>query len=274
MCFLFAIFPTSKVAAQGSCTVSLFAGVQRRSGTLFSGDSGAASSATLTTPYGVWMNPVSENLLISDKSNNRMRSVPISTKTISTFAGTGAGTANVAYVGPATAAGVVIAPHTVCGDTTGTLYLVEQSLGVVRKISSSGILSAFAGVSGVSGNSGLNGRATSAILNNPIHCTVDSNGDVYIADYYNYRVEKVTVSNTVMTLFAGTGSSSPFQQSTVRTSANLFLPTNVFVDSVGGFYLAEYQSRVWKSAAGSNIITTFAGELLSLFTAVKTYFCL
>jgi len=67
---------------------------------------------------------------------------------------------------------------------------------------SSGVLTRVAG-NGVSGYSGDGGPATSAQLQNPRGLAVDSAGNLYIADWFNYRVREV--SNGLITTVAGNG---------------------------------------------------------------------
>ena len=58
-------------------------------------------------------------------------------------------------------------------------------------------------------------------------------GNVYVADTYNHRIRKVTVSTGVITTFAGTGSSSYSGDGGDATSATLYYPQKVSLDSSG-----------------------------------------
>ena len=58
-------------------------------------------------------------------------------------------------------------------------------------------------------------------------------GNVYIADLHNHRVRKVTVSTGIITLIAGTGSASYSGDNGAATSATLYEPTGVAVDTSG-----------------------------------------
>ncbi len=65
-------------------------------------------------------------------------------------------------------------------------------------------------------------------------------GNIYIADYNNYRVRKVTVSTVIITTFAGTGTSSFSGDNGPATAAELKYPSGVALDSAGSrryFYL-------------------------------------
>jgi hypothetical protein len=83
--------------------------------------------------------------------------------------------------------------------------------------------------------SGDNGAATSAALNDPYGVAVDTSGNVYIADTYNHRIRKVTVSTGIITTIAGTGSATFSGDGGAATSAALKYPHGVSLDSTGSF---------------------------------------
>ncbi len=58
-------------------------------------------------------------------------------------------------------------------------------------------------------------------------------GNLYIADSYNSRIRKVTVSTGIITTIAGTGTSSYSGDSGQATSASLYIPVGVGLDSSG-----------------------------------------
>ena len=110
---------------------------------------------------------------------------------------------------------------------------------------------------GASGFSGDNGPATNAQLNDPLDVTVDSTGNVYIADTNNGRIRKV--SNGVITTVAGNGTCCFSGDGGEATSAQLSIPSGVAVDSAGNIYIADTGNlRVRKVVNG--VITTLAGN--------------
>ncbi len=56
---------------------------------------------------------------------------------------------------------------------------------------------------------------------------------MYIADTYNQRVRKVTISTGIITTYAGSGTQSYSGDNGPATSANFYFPTDVSVDSAG-----------------------------------------
>ncbi|WP_379213267.1 S-layer homology domain-containing protein [Paenibacillus sp. GCM10012303] len=159
----------------------------------FSGDGGPATLAQLSTPYSIDFDG-SGNLYIADRNNNRVRKVDTSGN-ISTVAGTGvAGYSGDG--GPATAA-AMWQPIGLTVDDNGTLYVAENSNHIVRKISSTGIITTIAGT-GAFGDSGEGGPATSAELRGPIGIDLDHNGNLYVSDNSNYKIKKLeAVTHTV-----------------------------------------------------------------------------
>ncbi len=95
-----------------------------------------------------------------------------------------------------------------------------------------GVITTVAGT-GSTTFTGDNGQATSAALYFPWGVAVDSSGNVYIADQYNHRIRKVTMSTGIITTIAGSGSSSYSGDNGAATSAELNTPVGVSVDTSG-----------------------------------------
>ena len=115
----------------------------------------------------------------------------------------------------------------------GNIYIADRGNNRIRKVTvSTGIISTIAGT-GTSSYSGDNGAATSATLNLPRGVGLDTAGNVYIADNYNHRIRKVTISTGIITTFAGTGTASYSGDNGPATSATLNYPYGVAVDSAG-----------------------------------------
>jgi uncharacterized protein (TIGR03437 family) len=202
----------------------------------FSGDNGPATAAQLSNPAGVAVDAAG-NLYIADSSNDRIRKV--ANGVITTVVGTG----TLGFAGdngPATYA-ELSAPNGVAVDPAGNIYIADTGNNRIRKVTN-GVITTVAG-NGTAGLSGDNGPATNAQLNGPKGVAVDSAGNLYIADTYNSRVRKV--SNGVITTVAGSGTQGFSGDNGPATSALLFWPKGVAVDSAGNLYIADtYNSRV------------------------------
>ena len=110
---------------------------------------------------------------------------------------------------------------------------------------------------GTQGMSGDNGPAASAQLNRPEGVAVDSAGNLYIADLYNSRVRRV--SNGVITTVAGNGTGGFSGDGGPATTARLYSPLGLAVDSAGNLYVADTDNqRIRKVSNGA--ISTVAGN--------------
>ncbi len=259
------------------CSIDEFAGDFRsydsQATSLFSGDGGPATAANLTLPVGIWTT-TSNDVLIADQLNFRVRKVDQNSAIISTFAGhmgsnTAASYAGLGDGGPATAVSVWIQPYQFCGDSVGSVYVIDSTR--VRKIAANGILSTVAGNShSYDGQEKLvNGvQATATFLGGPLHCAVDSNADLYLAESAANSVRKVTVTTGIVDFFAGYASDETYSLEPLvskRTSAALYLVSSLFIDSAGSFYANSQTggAKIRKCLSGSDtmiIVVGMAGE--------------
>jgi putative salt-induced outer membrane protein YdiY len=135
----------------------------------FSGDGGQATAAELKTPTEITFDATG-NAYIADDANNRIRKVNTS-GVISTFAGNGvAGFSGDA--GQATAAELHSPVDVYVDAASGNTFIVDNSNNRIRKVTSGGVISTFAG-NGTVSYSGDGGQATAAELNSPSGVRVD-----------------------------------------------------------------------------------------------------
>jgi len=253
-------------------------------------DGGAATSGELYLPSSVVLDGAG-NMYIADSAHNRVRMVcaGAGSATIkgTTCSGAGiistiAGNGDPAYMGdgkPASDPTVTVNdPSGVALDGTGNLYIADAGNNVIRMIgAATGVITTVAG-----GGSGCGGQtdylgdgcaATSAKLNLPQGVTLDSNGNLYIADTSNHRIRMVTASTGKIVTVAGNGSMGGNGSGTYSgdngpaTAAGLNFPHAVAFDLAGNMYIPDTaNNRVREVAAvggaitAGSIITTFAGN--------------
>jgi sugar lactone lactonase YvrE len=225
-------------------------------GTSRLGDNGPATSAALALPTGVAVD-ASGNLYIAD--DRRIRKV--TNGVITTVAGADGPLGD---NGPATSA-LLLGAAAVAVDAVGNVYIAEIDNNRIRFLTCCSsvptyTIQGFAG-NGTYGYSGDGGPAASAELSFPTAVAVDASGNVYIADYENNRIRKV--SNGVITTVAGSwgGGSSYRGDGGPATSAVLDGPWGVAVDAAGTLYIAE-NTRIRMVSNG--VIATVAGGGSSL----------
>ena len=235
----------------------------------FSGDNGPATSAELNYPFGLALDS-SGDIFIADEANSVVREINATTGVITTIAGNGtagfAGDTN-------TATGAELNyPHGLGFDSGGNLYIADTDNKRIRKVAAgTGIITTVAGGSYMS-YSGDGGPATSAGLSGPYGVSVDSAGNLYISDTFNNVIRKVNVAGIISTI-AG-HASSPYNNypggysgdGGPATSAQLYQPDAVAIDSAGNLYIADTEnSAIREVTASTQIITTVAGNGLGCY---------
>jgi uncharacterized membrane protein len=177
--------------------------------------------------------------------------------TINTVAGNGAAGYS-GDSGPATSA-ELNSPYGLAIDNAGDLFIADPANNRIRKVAlGTGIISTAVG-NGTAGYGGDNGPATSAELQLPVGVTVDSTGNLYIADEGNNVIRKVNASGIITTV-AGNNTEGYSGDNGLATSASLYAPSGVAVDSSGNLYIADTgNNRIREVAAATGIITTVAG---------------
>jgi len=222
----------------------------------YTGDGGSAQSATLNSPYGVWVDVNNNNIFIADTGNSVIRKVD-STGKITTVAGNG----NLGFSGdggPATSA-TLDKPYRAVLDKFNNLYIADYYNNVIRKVDKFGNISTVAGT-GTQGYNGDGIPANTAQLSLPGAVAVDSVGNLYIADTWNNRIRKVDVSTGMITTVAGTGFAGVLGDGGPANMAQVNEPEGVAVDSFNNIYIADFgNSKIRMVSSLSGNIETFAG---------------
>lgn len=146
-------------------------------------------------------------------------------------------------------------PSGVVTDACGDVYVADRLNNRIRKITSAGVVSTFAG----SGAAGFGeGTGTAAIFERPSGMAMDSKGNFYVADEYNHCIRRITPAGVVDT-FAGIGQNAGFEDA-ARLSAKFRFPRGVAVDSADNIYVADTGNhRIRRIDAVSGDVTTLAG---------------
>lgn len=163
------------------------------------GNGGPPAQALLTFPAKMAIDSKGA-IYIADTYNQMVRKIVGGQ--ISTVAGTGI--LGFSGDGHAAVGAQFNYPAGVAADATGNVYVYDGANEVIRKIDTNGVITTFAGTPRASGSKGDGGPATRAQLSLAIsgNVAVDSAGNVYIADYGNHVVRKVTVGTGIISVFA------------------------------------------------------------------------
>ena len=223
----------------------------------YGGDGGSATAAKLYFPQGVAVDG-SDNLYIADTGNHRIRKVDAD-GIITTVAGNGA--RDFGGDGGSATAAKLHWPRGVAVDGDGNIYIADAGNHRVRKVdATTRNISTVAG-SGTMGYGGDGGSATAAAtkLNFPYDVALDGSGNLYIADFNNYRIRRVDADGNIAT-FAGNGLPGCCNDGGLATAAFLGRPQSVALDGSNNLYSASYNAhRIRKVTAATRIITTIVG---------------
>ncbi len=214
----------------------------------FSGDGGSAVGAQLSAPHDIALDQAN-NLYIADTGNSRIRI--ISGGKIRTFAGSTRGTlgADLGDNGQATAAKFLI-PTGVAVDKNGNVYIADIGNATVRKVSPSGVITAFAGTGFLSFGAyqGEGGPATQALLGKPYSLTTDSAGNVYIVDIGLSRLFRVGSDGIIHTVQSN------------------FPAQNCALDAAGNIYFAAYSNNTVQKIIAGGTRLWIGGDGVSGYT--------
>lgn len=160
---------------------------------------GSGGSAKFAFPAGVAVGP-GNHVYVSDTLNHRIRKLtrPAIAGQAWTVA-TVAGGATPGFENGTGTAALFNQPHGLVVAANGDIYVADSQNHCIRKVTSSGVVTTFAG-SGVAGYA--NATGTAAQFNTPSGLAFDGTGNLFVADRYNHCIRKVT-SARVVTHFSG-----------------------------------------------------------------------
>jgi hypothetical protein len=173
--------------------------------------------------------------------------------TVSTLAGQAGATGSTDGTGTAAR---FFGPADVAVDAAGNVYVADTDNHTVRKISSTGAVTTLAGQAGVSGSA--DGAGAAARFNHPAGVTVDSTGNVYVADTDNHTIRKITPAGVVTTL-AGLAGISGSADGT-GTAARFSGPSGIVADAAGNLYVADTLNHTIRKVISSGVVSPIAGS--------------
>jgi uncharacterized repeat protein (TIGR03803 family) len=212
---------------------------------------GTGSAARFDDPEGVAVDSAG-NVYVADNQNDEIRKITPS-GVVTTLSGSAGqrGSSN----GTGSAARFYD-PSGVAVDSAGNVYVADWGNDEIREITSSGVVTTLAGSAGQTGSS--DGTGSAARFNLPQAVAVDSEGNVYVADEWNFEIRKISPSDVVTTLAGSVGQSG--SSNGTGSAARFYYPSGVAVDSEGNVYVADYDNQEIRNITPAGVVSTLAGS--------------
>jgi sugar lactone lactonase YvrE len=238
-------FKTNSATYAATATVSTY------SGSLTYGlTNGAVSTSQFYNPQGICTD-LQGNMYVADSYNNVIRKITPGGIT-STYAGNG----TLGYVDGPAASAEFYAPAGVAADAQGNIYVSDMGNNIIRKISSTGVVSTLAG-KGYAGYA--DGAGVDAVFKSPAGIAVDAQGNVYVADRGNNAIREISAAGIVTTM---AGNPTPGQGDLTGILASFNSPTGVAVDTQGNVYVADQNNYAIREISPAGLVTTLVGNYL------------
>ncbi|WP_295801703.1 putative Ig domain-containing protein [Mucilaginibacter sp.] len=214
---------------------------------------------------------------------------------VTTFAGSPSGTSG--YYNASDTTATFNFPQQMIKDVSGNMYVADANNNAIRKITPAGVVTTFAG--DLTGLLGLvDGTGTAALFNYPDGIAIDGSGNLFVSDYTNNAIRKITPGAVVTTFYISAGtfgpgglcfdnsgnlivtaqdasqiiSISPSGVATVLAgsspgyvngsvgSAQFNTPTDVRVDGSGNIYVVDFENNAIRKITPAGAVTTIAGS--------------
>jgi sugar lactone lactonase YvrE len=206
------------------------------------------AAARFNTPAGVAVDGAS-NIYVADRQNATIRRVNPA-GVVTTLAGTAGMFGSVDGTG---AAAIFRTPYGAAVDSAGNIYVADTFNYIIRKVTAAGVVTTLAGTTGMAGST--DGTGAAARFSGPAGVTVDSAGNVYVAD--NQTIRKVTTAGVVTTLAGVAG--MPGYADGIGAAARFNVPTGVAVDSAGNVYVADTSNEMIRKVTPAGAVMSIAG---------------
>src|SRR5450755_3771011 len=189
------------------------------------------------------------NVYVADSHNNLIRKISAD-GLVTTLAGNG-------LAGSADGRGDTASffnPAAVAVDKNGNVYVADTHNNLIRKINPDGFVTTFAGQRVYHS---IPGTDTTIRFDNPDGIAVDTGGNVYVADWANDRIRKISPDGFVTTVAGRTGIGSANGKA---AAASFSHPVGIAVDREGNIYVADVGNNKIRKITPDALVTTFAGS--------------
>ncbi len=191
------------------------------------------------------------NVYVADRDNHAIR--VIATGNVTTVAGERGVQGNVDATGTAAR---FFFPTGLAVGTGGNVYVADQASASIRRIASGGVVTTLAGLAGPAGSTDATGNA--ARFSYPYGMAADDTGNLYVADYRNHTIRRISTAG-VVTTFAGLAGTAGSDEGT-GSAARFRNPAGVTTDASNNVYVADQFNHTIRKITPAGDVTTFAGS--------------
>ena len=147
------------------------------------------------------------------------------------------------------------APRGIVASGAGTFFVTDTEEHTIRKVTSAGVVSTFAGLARSLG--GADGTGDSARFGYPTGITVDALGNLFVTENGANTIRKITAAGVVSTvagLYAVNGSADG-----AGTNARFDAPEGIAVDTLGTLYVTDSGNHTIRKITANGMVSTLAG---------------
>jgi hypothetical protein len=211
---------------------------------------GIGENASFNSPVGVAADRKG-NVYVADYGNDLIRKVAPN-GAVTTLAGAAGVAGNTDGIGGNASFSL---PYGIATDGAGNVFVTQISSHTIRKITPAGVVTTLAGKAGVTGHE--DGIGADARFYFPHGVATDAVGNVYVADYGNNTIRKITPSGVVTTIAGKAGESAEYDG--IGGAARFSEPMAVATDAKGSVFVLEADNI--REVTPTGAVTTIAGPV-------------
>ena len=144
-------------------------------------------------------------------------------------------------------------------DSAGNMFVTDFDNHTIRKLTPAGVVSTYAGGTGAAGSA--NGSALAARFNRPWGLSIDSAGNLFVAEASSHTIRKITPAGMV-SLFAGSPGVIGSVDAT-GTAASFKEPRGIAIDASNNLYVADGANHTIRKITPAGDVSTMAGLALT-----------
>ncbi|WP_108840578.1 IPT/TIG domain-containing protein [Aquimarina sp. Aq78] len=206
---------------------------------------GQSSAAQFYDPSSIAID-TDNNLYVTDTNNHKIRKITPQ-GVVSTLAGSTSGFAD----GQGSVA-QFNRPYAIAIDTDNNLYIADSYNHKIRKITPEGVVSTLAGNT----EGFADGTGTMAKFSYPLGIAIDLDSNLYVTDYENHKIRKITPQGVVSTMAGSTLGSADG----IGTLAQFNFPLGITIDTDSNLYVADTENHKIRKITPQGVVSTLAGS--------------